>query len=70
MNPICPIRKVMCWDCLVPCTAPTINDAAIIVPKEEPEFHGILATVVKVADTVSVETNFQDEHKLNVKVQL
>lgn len=41
-----------------------------MMPEEEKTFHGILATVQKVTDTVSVETNLSDEHKLNLKIKI
>ena len=72
MNLICPRDGRVCMlGCEPRCAeAPEINPAATTIPEDEKPFHGILATLQKVSDTVSVETNLSDEHKLNLKVKL
>lgn len=72
MNVICGIDGKVCLrGCTVPtCKAVEINPLATDIPKETPPFRGILATVLKVADTVSIETNLDDEAKLNLNIKL
>ncbi|MBD1210668.1 MAG: hypothetical protein H9535_19730 [Ignavibacteria bacterium] len=71
MNVFCPIDKCVCFrGCEAPCKAPEINPLATAVPEEKVPFRGILATVVKVADTVNLETNLDDELKLNLNIKL
>lgn len=49
--------------------APPINPAATFIP-EEP-FRGILPPLAeKLKERVSVETNLQDEHKININLPL
>ena len=71
MNVTCPIDKQVCFrGCEAPCKAPEINPLAMNVPKEDTPFRGILATVIKASETVSLETNLDDEAKLNLNIKL
>lgn len=67
---VCPKTTQVCFACEKPCAPLFPNALATDVPKEEPPFRGILATVLKVADVVSVETNLDDEAKLNLNIKL
>ncbi len=72
MNLICPYYGRVCMlGCEPRCAgAPKINPAATTIPEEEPPFRGILATVIKASETVSLETNLEDEAKLNLNIKL
>lgn len=69
MNPICPRDHRVCLICDMPCKAPEINPEATAVPEGKP-FTGILATVVKITDTVSVSTNLTDTMKITITGKL
>jgi hypothetical protein len=71
MNLICPRDGRVCMlGCEPRCAeAPKINPAATFIPDEK--FRGIFPPFVeKLQERVSVETNLQDEHKINISIPL
>lgn len=70
MTVICSKTDKVCFDCVLPCKPVTIQ--AIEVPKERNEsaFSGIFSTIEKATEIVSIETNMQDEAKINITIQL